>query len=190
MHDRAKRVVMPALLTAMLMTTPVWASGDGARTACDCDPAGVPGPPGPRGKQGKRGPRGHTGPQGPQGIPGTPGGPVGPAGVPGAPGVKGDTGATGPAGPRGPRARRSDPVVYANTSVSNTSSPKTATAHCPSNRRLTGGGFSTSVLSTDLVLRQSNPLGTRGWTVNVAEASGFQSNIAWSVSAYAICIRR
>ena len=185
-----KRAVAPALLTAMLAVAPVWASGDKASTACDCDPSGVPGPPGPRGKQGKRGPRGHTGPQGPQGIPGTPGGPAGPAGAPGAPGVKGDTGAVGPAGPRGPRARRSDPVVYANTSASNTSSPKTATAHCPSNRRLTGGGFSTSVLSTDLTLRQSNPLGTRGWTVNVAEEDGFQNNIAWSVSAYAICIRR
>jgi hypothetical protein len=123
------------------------------------------------------GPAGPTGPVGPKGEPGTPGGPAGP---------QGPAGATGPAGPQGPKGI-GDVKTYTNASANNTSPGKTATATCPSNRTVVGGGYSTNILSTELVLRSLHPLSTRGYTVDVYEGPGFQSNIAWSVTAYAIC---
>ncbi len=126
------------------------------------------------------GPAGPTGPVGPKGEPGTPGGPAGPQGP------AGKDGATGPAGPQGPRGI-GHVTTYTNVSANNTSAGKTATAHCPSNMTVVGGGYSTNILSDDLVLRTLHPLSTRGYTVDVYEGPGFQSNIAWAVTAYAIC---
>lgn len=166
-----RQAVAAVLLMALICAAPGWA---------DHGPVpGPPGPPGPRGEKGAKGPRGPRGRAGAQGLPGTPGGPPGPAGAPGAP---------GPAGPPGPRG---EPGVagfrsVAHSSSSNASSPKTARAFCPRGTTLTGGGYSTSVLSTELILRESTPRGN-GWSVNVAEAAGFQNGIAWSVTAHAIC---
>ena len=109
-------------------------------------------------------------------------GPQGPKGEKGDTGHRGPQGPAGPAGPSGVAATQ----IVTKTSPNNTSTPKTARAFCPTGTVLTGGGFSTSVLSTELVLRESSPLGS-SWEVNVAEAADFPNNIAWSVTAHAIC---
>ena len=112
----------------------------------------------------------------------------GPPGPRGEKGEKGDTGHRGPQGPEGPAGPSGVAAtqIVTKTSPSNTSTPKTARAFCPAGTVLTGGGFSTSVLSTELVLRESSPLGS-SWEVNVAEDADFPNNIAWSVTAHAIC---
>lgn len=51
---------------------------------------------------------------------------------------------------------------------------------------ITGGGYSTSALSTDLVLQRSSPVGN-SWEVIVAARVGFPNGVAWSASAHAIC---
>ena len=69
------------------------------------------------------------------------------------------------------------------------SSPKKSMALCPAGTKLTGGGYETSILSSDLVLRESGPveIGTRqGWSVNVIE-DGLSANLSWSLTAEAIC---
>ena len=60
---------------------------------------------------------------------------------------------------------------------------------CQNGTHLTGGGFMTNVLSSDLALRRSSPLGTNSWTADVAEQSGFPNNIAWSLTVYVVCAR-
>ena len=170
------RTLLVAAAVAAALTVPVVASGSMSCAGC----GGDPGPRGPKGEQGPRGPRGHIGPQGPQGVPGqagTPGGPPGPAGP---------SGPTGPAGPVGAPGLASK-VVATHTSGNNGSTPKTARVTCPAGTLLMGGGYSTSVLSTDLVLRQLTPVGANSWEVNVAEGPDFPNGIAWSVTARAIC---
>jgi hypothetical protein len=58
---------------------------------------------------------------------------------------------------------------------------------CPAGTLLVGGGYQTSVLSTDLVLRELSPVGNNSWEVNVAEGPNFPNGIVWSVTARAIC---
>jgi Collagen triple helix repeat (20 copies) len=171
------RTALAVAVTSLLLATPVVASGD---SSCFC---GVPGPPGPRGPKGERGPRGHVGPRGPQGVPGAPGTPGGAQGAPGP---------TGPPGPAGPKGAQGEPGVASKQIVSHTSglngsNVKSARVVCPAGTILTGGGFTTSTLSTDLVLRRSNPEGNT-WTIDMAEGPGFPSGIAWSVTAKAICV--
>jgi Collagen triple helix repeat (20 copies) len=116
-----------------------------------------------------------------------------PPGPPGPKGEKGDTGARGEQGERGPKGEpgeKGKPGVTA-TEVITHSSPssgapdKTARAFCPRDSVITGGGYSTSVLSRDLILQRSIPI-PNGWEVIVTEAPGF-SNVAWSASAHAVC---
>lgn len=173
------RATLAIAVTSLLLATPVVASGD---AFCDgCGTSGPPGPPGPKGERGPRGPRGHVGPRGPQGVqgqPGTPGGAQGPPGPAGAPGPAGPKGAQGEPGVASIR-------LVSHTTPVNGSSPKTARVFCPAGTKLTGGGYETSVLSTDLVLRMSTPKGN-SWEVNVIE-NGLSANISWSLTAHALC---
>jgi hypothetical protein len=119
---------------------------------------------------------------------------------PGPKGEKGDTGARGPAGPKGERGPKgdqgergpqgaagvTDTQLVTKTSGSNPSASKTARAFCPVGTVITGGGYSTSALSTDLVLQRSSPVGN-SWEVIVAAKVGFPNGVAWSASAHAIC---
>lgn len=130
----------------------------------------------------------NTGPRGPQGPAGTPGGPPGPAGP------KGDTGNRGPRGRRGPAGTASAVTltsrVLSTTSANTTSPNKTLTVSCQAaDEVLTGGGYMTTVLSTDLVLRRSSPLGARSWTADVQEGPGFQTNISWALTVYVVCAK-
>ena len=120
----------------------------------------VPGPPGPKGDKGNTGT-------------------TGPAGTRGPSGDKGDKGARGPAG-------ITETQIVTRTTATNVSTPKSVRAFCPSGTVLTGGGYSTSVISTELTLRLSTPQG-KSWEANVAELPGFPNNVAWSLSAHAIC---
>jgi Collagen triple helix repeat (20 copies) len=120
--------------------------------------------------------------------------------VPGPPGPKGDTGATGPTGARGPRGPKgkkgekgergpagiTDTQIVTNTSGNNPAADKTARAFCRAGTVITGGGYTTSALSTDLVLQRSSPVGN-SWEVIVAAKAGFPNGVAWSASAHAIC---
>lgn len=121
-------------------------------------------------------------------------GPAGPKGD------KGDTGATGPAGatgPRGPKGKKgdkgqrgpagiTDTQIVTRTSVSSVAIDKTARAFCPAGTVITGGGYTTSTLSTDLVLQRSSPVGN-SYEVIVTAKAGFPNGVAWSASAHAIC---
>jgi hypothetical protein len=120
----------------------------------------VPGPPGPKGDKGNAGPAGARGPRGAQGDRG-PRGPTGPSGI-------------------------TDTQIVTKSTGSSTAATKTVRAFCPAGTVLTGGGYSTSALSTDLVLQRSSPVGN-SWEVIVAAKLGFPSGVGWSVSDYAMC---
>jgi hypothetical protein len=120
----------------------------------------VPGPPGPKGDKGDTGPAGARGPRGPKGK-------------------KGDKGARGPAG-------ITDTRIVTKSSGNSPAADKRARAFCPAGTVITGGGYSTSALSTDLVLQRSSPV-ANSWEVIVAAKAGFPNGVAWSVSAHAIC---
>ena len=123
---------------------------------------------------GAPGPAGETGAQGP-------------AGPTGAKGDKGDTGATGPAGADGSAGVLSQRVLSV-TSPNNGNANKTLTASCQAaNEVMTGGGYMTNVLSTQLVLRRSSPLGARSWTADVNEV-GLSASINWALTVYVVCV--
>ena len=127
----------------------------------------------------------HLGPAGPAGRTGA----VGATGAPGPAGVagpKGDTGAQGPAGLAGGGVASSR--VLSTTSANTTAANKTLTVSCQDpNEFMTGGGYSTNVLSDDLVLRRSSPLGGRSWTADVQEGAGFPASVAWALTVYVVC---
>jgi hypothetical protein len=104
-------------------------------------------------------------------------------------GPRGPRGVRGPRGPRGPSGSggQVDTQVTTNASSANLQSPKRLIASCPRGTQLTGGGYSTSVLSDELVLRQSAPVGQDSWLVDVAETQDFQNNISWSLTVYVVC---
>ena len=52
---------------------------------------------------------------------------------------------------------------------------------------ITGGGYSTSPLSRDLILQRSQPV-DNSWQVIVTTTAGFGGS-SWSVSAHAICAK-
>jgi hypothetical protein len=126
--------------------------------------SGSSGPAGPAGKQGAAGKDGANGKDG----------------VAGPAGPKGDTGAQGPAGSvAGTR-------VLSTTSANNTAANKTLTVSCQAGEAMTGGGYMTNVLSTQLVLRRSSPLGNNSWTADVNEV-GLSASIAWALTVYVVC---
>ncbi len=115
---------------------------------------GVPGPQGEAGPAGEQGPKGDPGPEGPAGPMGEAGsvGEQGPQGEAGIAGPKGDDGDVGPQGPEGPQGEQgpagsgggalvttihtSDPVEIG----ARLGSSATATATCPVDTVITGGG--------------------------------------------------
>ena len=170
------RRVLPIVLAILLLATPAWANGDGV----------VPGPPGPKGEQGERGPRGKQGKRGPRGFRG-PSGPAGVPGEPGAPGQSGTPGQPGAPGPAGPPGSVTGTRVLSTTSANNTNNNKALTVSCQGAEFMTGGGYMTNILSDELVLRRSSPLGGRSWTADVQEGDEFQANIAWALTVYVVC---
>ena len=75
------------------------------------------------------------------------------------------------------------------TTATNVSTPKSVRAFCPSGTVLTGGGYSTSVISTELTLRLSTSEG-KSWEANVAELPGSRTTSRGRSSAHAICATR
>jgi hypothetical protein len=158
-------------------------------------PAGADGAQGPAGADGQNGADGATGPQGPQGE-------AGPAGADGLDGTDGAAGPQGPAGPAG--ADGADGVsglelvtvrVPAGTGF-NSTSPKVATAPCPGEKRVTGGGYHIvrgTLPESDsgklfTVMTRPGSAGTvdlSGWTTNAIEANQFGET--WALVTYAIC---
>jgi hypothetical protein len=139
--------------------------GDGTLLAKDFAsgqiPAGARGPAGPQGVAGADGAPGEQGPQGPEG----PAGPQGPQGAPGLSGVV---------------------TVYADNFSNVVRLEASATATCPSGKRVIGGGA--EVVSpfperkTGLV--KSRPDGSTGWT---ATGRTYESATGVNLSVYAIC---
>src|SRR6266487_2156965 len=153
---------------------------------------GGTGAQGPTGLQGPAGHKGDTGPQGqtgPKGDTGTQGqtGPKGDTGTQGPAGPKGDTGPQGPTGPIGPDKVISTQIV---TKSITTSGPgqATATAVCPSDTALGGGGFYVENAGTDpsqYTVFENRPIsGTpaSSWTASIS------SKVAATLTAYALCL--
>ena len=110
-------------------------------------------------------------------------GPPGPPGPPGETGPQGPAGADGVSAPAGVLSSR----VLSSTSANNGAANKTLTVSCQAdNEVMTGGGYSTNVLSDDLVLRRSSPLGGRSWTADVQEAEDF-AQVSWALTVYVVC---
>jgi hypothetical protein len=157
---------------------------------------GEPGPPGPVGPIGPKGDTGATGPAGPQGLKGDPGatGPAGPAGPAGQQGVQGPAGANGSV----------SGVQIIEATITSSNSPSagttaTATATCPNDKILLGGGGSVTKFSSnnDLVSLQSAfPFSFFPPTFNmfnmfraVGVANTNFNNGNFTVKAFAICTR-
>jgi Collagen triple helix repeat (20 copies) len=123
-------------------------------------------------------------------VPGPPG-PKGDKGDTGAPGPAGASGRRGPKGKKGEKGQRgpagmTDTQIVTKTSGNSPAADKTARAFCPARTVITGGRYTTSALSTHLVLQRSSPV-ANSFEVIVAAKAGFPNGVAWSVSAHAIC---
>jgi hypothetical protein len=130
-------------------------------------------------KHGRRGPRGLRGRRGPRG----PRGAAGPAGAQGAPGANGANGAPGPSGMSGVE------VVVANGNTISTPGTQhsSATASCPPDKKVLGGGADFDALEG----------GVNGYEVTVskpvtAQPQGWAAGIRasgdiWRARVYAIC---
>ena len=140
------------------------------------------GPQGPQGPQGAEGPQGPVGPAGPQGPEG-PQGPVGPQGPQGEPGPQGAGGLSG------------YEIIHAESTFDLTS-PKLATADCPSGKvALGGGGLLFATLAdgnrdnAPLAIWLNNPSAispnAEAWTVGGREVNPYDQD--WAVHAYVIC---
>lgn len=143
-------------------------------------PKGDQGEPGPKGDQGDPGVKGDQGDPGPKGDQGDPG-PKGDQGDPGPKGDKGDTGEQGPPGPGGGISGGDVVQVAENFNIPEVTRVS-ATATCPTDYRVIGGGFSNQ--SGDIsLLNQTAPSGTNGWTVQAQGGVGGASG-----TVYALCI--
>ena len=138
---------------------------------------GLPGEQGGTGAQGPAGAKGDTGPAGPRGETGA----RGQAGQNGQDGTNGADGAVGPQGPVGPPRQFS--VVTA-TSESSPFEPKTVQVSCATGQ-VVGGGYTTAP-QTALRLVASWPQGPVTWTI-IVENAEFPPDVAWSVTAWAVC---
>ena len=115
-------------------------------------------------------------------------GPAGPQGVPGVEGPVGPEGPQGAQGPQGAPGLSAVETVYADNFSNVVRLEASATATCPSGKRVIGGGA--EILSpfaerkTGLVV--SRPLGSTGWT---ATGRTYEGNTGVNLSVYAICAR-
>jgi Collagen triple helix repeat (20 copies) len=126
---------------------------------------GAQGPAGPRGTAGVAGPKGDQGIQGIQGPPGTPG-------------AKGDTGASGATGLTDYETTFGDAVTD-----SGPSHAASATASCPGNTVVLGGGFDTNDNNLQINVIDNGPTSDSDWKVNLAS----QSNATYTVTAFVEC---
>jgi Collagen triple helix repeat (20 copies) len=125
---------------------------------------------------------GAVGARGPAGPPGANGaqGPQGPGGPAGAKGDKGDTGAPGPPGVSGL-------VRVTAASAFDTVNGKSATATCPTGKRVVGSGAEISGAIGAVVIDDLTP------SANLTSvfATGYQvpgtSATSWSINTYALC---
>lgn len=138
---------------------------------------GPQGPAGPQGTKGDAGPQGGPGPKGDKGDPGPPGGP----GQQGPQGPKGDQGIPGVTGLE---------IVTAVGPLRSSEPAKTATATCPTGKKvISGGGSVTAVVpgSESNVnvtgLSASYPTDATSWTVRAGTYVGYD----WQLTAYAVC---
>jgi hypothetical protein len=94
-------------------------------------------------------------------------------------------GATGATGPSGAGGLSDYQIVSGSVSANSTTSPKTATATCPSGTSaLGGGGVTVNNGSGTLSLTNSYPSSSTVWTVTAARQSGSGN---WTVQAYVVC---
>jgi len=125
--------------------------------------------------------QGAQGPQGPAGPPG----PAGPAGTPGAegpPGPQGPEGPQGAAGPPGPGVSQYE--VATGIAFLQPGTGDTATASCPTGKKVLGGGFTFFGFLGELDLAKSSPaLDGTSWSV-VGKNTGTQEA---DLVAFAIC---
>ena len=164
---------------------------------------GVTGPQGPVGPIGPIGPQGLVGPQGPQGVTGTVGsqgpqgqqgttGPLGPIGATGSAGPVGPLGPIGPQGPQGPLGPQGPVGLSGHQIVSSACQFATVkdndilpcSVSCPAGKSVLGGGITTTG-DDSILVTNSGPNGTTGWTVSGRKSNGVGSNI--TVTAYATC---
>ncbi len=154
---------------------------------------GEQGPPGEKGEKGDPGPQGEQGPQGPQGEQGPQGpqGERGPRGEEGENGERGPRGYTGPQGPQGPPGRDGvsnykrvpgQPKSYTSLGPGKT---VTAWAHCPSGKRVIGGGHSS--YNAALNIFRSYPIEDNIWVVQGNNVGA--SSLTGHLTAYAICAK-
>ena len=111
-----------------------------------------------------------------------------PRGARGLPGPAGPAGPVGPAGPAGPPGMSQLQQVLVN-SATDSSSPKTASARCPSGKKAVGGGalpVNFSVPGAPIAIRASFPdADGAGWTATAFETGGFRGS--WAIRVYATC---
>ena len=108
-------------------------------------------------------------------------GAVGAAGATGATGATGPTGATGATGDKG--ATGATGAGFSGYEVvSSVGDQDSATASCPANKKVIGGGGTTTSWGARVRTTMPTP-GNTGWTVVVMDASANSS-----VTAYAICV--
>ena len=77
--------------------------------------------------------------------------------------------------------------MFSSTTNTTRDDIKSLTVSCQNSTHLTGGGYTTSVLSTHLLLRRSSPLGNNSWTADVAEGPDFGPNNVWALTVYVVC---
>lgn len=107
--------------------------------------------------------------------------PQGPKGDKGDKGVPGNPGTPGAAGMSG-LVR----VTATNTGGASSTSPRMASASCPTGKKLLGGGAFVNVVdqAAPIALRRSNPVG-ESWVAHAYETSA--TSVSWSLSVALIC---
>jgi hypothetical protein len=199
-------------------STLTWNLAGAARSASSTSPVcGTPGPQGPAGPAGPAGPTGPagadgaTGPAGPAGADGA-AGPTGPAGADGATGPAGPSGKTGPAGKTGAPGKRGPAGKAGKVGKAGkpgpagslrvvgkrvrligpaTNATATATAKCPANTSLIGGGVKILHFGNGAVavVGSNYPSSQRIWT-GTGVALSLPGKDIMTVTAYALCTLR
>jgi hypothetical protein len=113
-----------------------------------------------------------------------PAGPVGPQGKMGPQGAKGNAGAKGDTGPPG----ISGYEFAHGSSVSDSTSEKSALVTCPAGKKAVGGGAEVSLSSEPVALRLSYPFdgATSGWFGRAYETT--PTSDSWFLLVYAVCV--
>lgn len=173
--------------------------------AGEAGPAGAQGPSGQQGEKGDTGAKGDIGAQGPGGAAGQTGakgdvgaqgppGPAGQAGQAGPTGPPGPAGATGPAGAQGPPGPTDSQVTAAVSASTDVSAPlgsvASATATCPTGKKIMGGGIQIGVSVANqagrIATRESYPSAPNAWTGSLVVTSGLVGASA-TINVYAVC---